>query len=456
MSRDPHFIGRYAIEATLGRGAMGTIYLAHDPDIDRNVAIKLIHADLLDGSDRSDFIARFRREAQAAGRCAHPNIVAIYDFALHEGNPFLAMEFVDGVTLEQARQAKTRFSVEDAVFVMLQVLSALEAAHAMGIVHRDIKPANIMLVGGTRVKVTDFGISRLETSSLTMDGVTVGTPSYMSPEQCRGGTVDARSDLFSAGVVLYELLSGAKPFAGGNAAEVLTRLLHDDAPDIRLACPGIPEGVRAVIERSLAKAAQNRFASAHDMAAALRAAAAESGAVVTDRTIVVPRPVSAAILAPDSPTGSVSFDPALLDTLQRKLAEFVGPIARYLVQSAVRKTDTLEGLCASLAEGIERPGDRDSFARDVRRQIALRGADPVMRPAIADGGAISPGDLERLQTALARHVGPVARVLIKRASANAASAPALWQALSSHIESADARAVFLREAPKPAAPAHKK
>ncbi len=452
MSGEPKFIGRYAIESPLGRGAMGMIYRAHDPDIDRKVAIKLIRADLLDGDNRPSFIARFRREAQAAARCAHPNIVAIYDFALHEGNPFLAMEFVDGITLEQARQASTRFAPEDAVFVILQVLAALDAAHGMGVVHRDIKPANIMLVGGNLVKVTDFGISRLDTSSLTMGGVTIGTPSYMSPEQCRGETIDARSDLFSTGVVLYELLAGRKPFEGRNTAEVFARLLHEDAPDLAQACPGLPEGVRSVVARSLAKTPRDRFASAREMIAAVKTAAAEGGTVYRDRTIILPpAPAPAPAIAAksaDSPAATGSFDPELLDTVQRKLAEYVGPIARYLVRTAVRKTDTLEGLFAALAEGIERPNDRNIFVQDIRRQIARTGTGTVMRAAVAQGSAILPGELERLQTVLARYVGPIARVLIKRAAASAASAPALWQALSAHIDDADARAAFLREAPK--------
>ena len=260
MSADPHRIGRYVVEGVLGRGAMGVIYRAHDPDIDRPVAIKLIRADLLDGGDRANFIARFRREAQAAGRCAHPNIVAIYDFALHEGNPFLAMELVDGLTLVQARDA--RFAMEDAVFVMLQVLTALGAAHALGIVHRDIKPANIMLTPDSWVKVTDFGISRLDTSHLTQDGAVVGTPSYMSPEQCRGQAVDARTDLFSAGVVLFELLSGQKPFTGQNAIEVFERLLNQPAPDVRDVDPAIPGAMAAAVARSLAKDPAERFGTA--------------------------------------------------------------------------------------------------------------------------------------------------------------------------------------------------
>ncbi len=183
---------------------MGVIYAAHDPVIDRKVAIKLIRADLLSGEEQADFVARFQREARAAGRCAHPNIVAIYDFAVHEGNPFLAMEYIDAGNLGQAIAASGRFSEAAAVAVIGQVLDALACAHGLGIVHRDVKPANILLPANGRVKMTDFGIARFDSSNLTLDGAVVGTPSYMSPEQCGGGAVDARSDLYSTGVVLYK------------------------------------------------------------------------------------------------------------------------------------------------------------------------------------------------------------------------------------------------------------
>ena len=150
----------------LGRGAMGMIYLAHDPVIDRKVAIKLIRADLLGSDDRADYLARFRHEAQAAGRCAHPNIVAIYDFAVHEGNPFFAMEYVEGSNLSQVLAQSGRFPPATAIALMGQVLDALACAHGFGIVHRDVKPANVLLPGDGRVKMTDFGISRLDTSAL--------------------------------------------------------------------------------------------------------------------------------------------------------------------------------------------------------------------------------------------------------------------------------------------------
>src|SRR5438105_4735767 len=154
MSDAPARIGRYEIQSVLGRGAMGVIYKAHDPEIDRLVAIKLVRADLLSGGDRDEYLVRFRREAQAAGRCMHPNIVAIYDFALHEGNPFLAVEYVQGVSLSEAIARGTSFQVADTVYIVRQLLEALACAHGLGIVHRDIKPANIMLLAGGRVKVT--------------------------------------------------------------------------------------------------------------------------------------------------------------------------------------------------------------------------------------------------------------------------------------------------------------
>ena len=149
----------------LGRGAMGVIYQAHDPVIDRNVAIKLIRADLLGGEERAEYLARFRHEAQAAGRCAHPNIVAIYDFAVHEGNPFLAMEYVEGSDLGQVLARSGRFAPRTPVALIGQVLDALGCAHGLGIVHRDVKPANILLLADRQVKMTDFGISRLDTSA---------------------------------------------------------------------------------------------------------------------------------------------------------------------------------------------------------------------------------------------------------------------------------------------------
>ena len=441
MSADPGRIGRYDILGVLGRGAMGVIYRAHDPAIDRPVAIKLIRADLLDGGDRADYLARFQREAQAAGRCTHPNIVAIYDFALHDGNPFLAMEYVDGINLTQARDRGAVFQAADAVFVILQALDALAAMHDRGIVHRDMKPANILLVGGTLVKVTDFGISRIDASELTHDGSVVGTPSYMSPEQCRGDPVDGRTDLFSTGAVLYELLCGQRPFAGRGYTEVTQRLLHEEPPPIRQLNPAISPALASVTSRALAKSPQDRFADAREMAAALRTATVAEPDASADRTIIVPHATVARHPDPGTDFASRSMrgrlDATVLDALERDLARHVGPIARYLVQTGASNAESVEALCASLAGHIERPAERDAFRAEAVRQLRRSGADEPVRPVIA------PQELERARAALARHMGPIAQTLVRRSAAVAVSSDDLWRLLAAHIELESERSAFL-------------
>jgi serine/threonine-protein kinase len=324
---------------------MGLIYLAHDPVIDRKVAIKLIRADLLDGEEHAEYIARFQRETRIAARCAHPNIVAVYDFAVHEGNPFLAMEYVEGPNLSQVLKQKGRLAPSSAVAVMGQVLDALACAHGFGIVHRDVKPANILLLSGERVKMTDFGISHLGVSGLTQAGAVVGTPRYMSPEQCRGDPVDGRSDLFSAGIVLHELLSGAPPFAGRNMTEIVPRIINDPAPDLRTLRPDLADRLVSVVERALAKRPDDRFASAQDMATALRRSL-EAGD--TDRTVV---------LAPHQ----AALTEEMLATAERKLAEYVGPIARILVKRARQAATSPDDFRRRLASHIDSETDRRAF-----------------------------------------------------------------------------------------------
>jgi serine/threonine protein kinase len=419
---------------------MGVIYRAHDPEIDRPVAIKLIRADLLDGSERADYLERFRREAQAAGRCSHPNIVAIYDFATHEGNPFLAMEFIDGVNLGQAYERGDSYTVAEAAAMMLQVLGALGAAHARGIVHRDVKPANILLTSGNFVKVTDFGISRLSGAGMTQLGQVIGTPSYMSPEQCRGDAVDGRCDIFSAGIVLYEMLCGQRPFPGKSFEEVWHRVQTTAPPDISTLCRAVSPALKAVIDRALQKPPEARFASADEMAAALRAALAPDGGVPNDHTVVLPGHSQLPIQAP-------SFDSTVVSTIERKLTQYVGPIAHYLVQSAIRKADSIEALCESLARSIDQPTDRNVFTAEIKQQL---GRSPAPRPASLATGTMASHQLDipateraRVQTELTRYIGPVASVFVKREMAEAISLSDLWERLARRIERPDERQAFL-------------
>jgi serine/threonine protein kinase len=400
---------------------MGMIYLAHDPAIDRKVAIKLIRADLLGGDERADYVARFQHEAQAAGRCAHPNIVAVYDFALHEGNPYLAMEYVEGSNLSEVLAQSGRCSPQAAIALIGQVLDALACAHGLGIVHRDVKPANILLLADRRVKMTDFGISRLDTSALTQTGSVIGTPSYMSPEQCRGEPADARSDLFCAGVVLYEVLSGVRPFTGRNVTEIALQVMNQPPPDIRVIAPDLTPALVAVIERALAKRSDQRFATAGEMAASLRQSARAIADDPADRTVVMLR-------AP------ATFTEAALNTLERKLAQHVGPIAHHLVQSAARHAGSLEELRDIVAQQIDQPEQRSRFRRDLSAGTGARSTHSVAPPLAQQG-----------ERELAVHVGPIARILVKRALETTTSPDDFWQRLASHIERDVDRQSFLRK-----------
>ncbi len=423
---------------------MGVIYEAHDPVIDRKVAIKLIRADLLSGEDHTAFVARFQREARAAGRCVHPNIVAIYDFAMHEGNPYLAMEYVEARHLGQVLSQSGRFSQPEAVAIIGQVLDALACAHDVGIVHRDVKPANILLLANGRVKMTDFGIARFDGAELTMDGAVIGTPSYMSPEQCRGEAVDVRSDLFSTGVVLYELLSGERPFLGRNFAEVTWRLANEPPPDIRQKVAGLSPALAALVDRALAKDPADRFASATEMAAALRGAPQDApqgttqGTTQNDGTVVLHRP----------PAATAGVAEETLTTIERRLAPHVGPMARHLVQNAARRAGSLDELCDTLGRLIERPEQRAQFRQDVLADQTAATMAASQRSSTTAGpprAAIPPDEAARAEQALVRHMGPIAKILVKRAAGSAASVDELWQTLATHIQTEADRQAFLRQ-----------
>ncbi len=265
-------IGKFEVRREIGRGAMGVVYEGYDPSIKRVVALKTIRSDQLAGDDPAAVIARFRREAQAAGRLNHPNIVAIYDFGEDEGVWYIAMEFVQGRELKECFDSNERFRSADIGRIMTQILSALDYSHRQGVIHRDIKPANIFLLADGTVKVADFGIAHVDSSSLTQAGTVMGTPSYMSPEQIMGLPVDGRSDLFSAGVILYQFLTGERPFAGSATTTMQKVLKEDPLPPSTLNVQ-ISPAMDAVVRKSLAKRADERFQTAHEFANALRAAA---------------------------------------------------------------------------------------------------------------------------------------------------------------------------------------
>ena len=220
--------GRYEIIDTLGRGAMGVVYLARDPLIDRQVALKTLRVDL-DDQDSGEFRERFLREARAAGGLNHTGIVTVHDVGEdpESGLVFIAMEFIEGRDLKQMVNEGHVFRPSEAARIAADVAQALDYAHNMGVVHRDIKPANIILTRDGTPKITDFGIARIESSNLTVDGQFLGTPNFMSPEQVTGKPIDGRSDIFSLGVVLFTLLTGRRPFSGDTMHEVTMKVVQD-------------------------------------------------------------------------------------------------------------------------------------------------------------------------------------------------------------------------------------
>jgi len=264
-------IGRYQLELELGQGSMGAVYRAHDPMLDRTVAVKTIRLDAAHFAENLDeLVARFQHEARAAGRLKHPNIVTVYDYGEHEGVYFLVMEYVAGQTLAQRLATDGALPPRDAALVAQQTCMALEAAHRAGVVHRDIKPGNMMIDAQTGlVKVMDFGIAKLEVGDLTRTGTVMGTPSYMSPEQVMGRRVDGRSDLFSLGAVFFELLTGHKAFGGENIATITYRIVNEEPQEFGRVPQELGDGYAYVVGSALAKDPAERFQTAGEFRAAL-------------------------------------------------------------------------------------------------------------------------------------------------------------------------------------------
>ena len=263
-------VGKYRILGVLGRGGMGVVYKGLDPDIEREVAIKTVRADgFADGPAREEQLARVGREAKAAGRLNHPNIITIYDVIREDDQTYIVMQFVDGQTLQGLIESGRTFSPRDVVGLLKPVAEALDYAHAGGIVHRDVKPANILIDRDGKPFLADFGVARMETSTVTGPGTAIGTLSYMSPEQVMGKAVDGRADFFALGVILYELLAGRKPFAGDNLSTIVYKIVHEEPPSLAEANRDLPCGYEAVIRRALAKDPDARYQNGREMVADL-------------------------------------------------------------------------------------------------------------------------------------------------------------------------------------------
>jgi serine/threonine protein kinase len=329
-------IGRFEIVRVLGEGAMGVVYLGEDPHIERAVAVKTIRADG-DAARAAEIESRFRKEAKLTGRLQHPSIVTIYEFGRDGDIVFIAMEYVDGVPLGKWVAGHPGLTLADRVEIVRQVARALEHAHERGVVHRDVKPGNILVTKDGKVKVADFGIGKLisgASTDLTRTGTMIGSPAYMSPEQIRGEKIDGRSDFFSLGVVLYELLTGARPFPGDSITTLVYQILHTEPRDPLSLRANLPREAREVFARLLAKQPERRPAHADEFIQEIDQLVAEL--VKTQVTAVPPllpvvpppggRPSQAATV-PGAPRASASSS--------RTLPQALFGLAAVLVAAAI-------------------------------------------------------------------------------------------------------------------------
>lgn len=270
---DVKTVGRYEIIGKLGQGNMGVVFLGKDPYINRNVSIKISRqaSDVI-GDKVDKYRERFFVEAQSAGRLLHPNIVGIYDAGMYKDFCYITMEYIDGPTLEKHCHKKEMLSVSNVVEILFSACKALDYAHKKGVIHRDIKPSNLMLTRSMGVKITDFGIAQIKTEQTVSKEGVVGSPSYMSPEQIKEDPVDDKSDIFSLGCVLYELLTGEKAFTGDNYFSIMYKITNEEPVPIRKIRPELPEILSKITNKALAKNPLNRYQSCMDFAFDLRVA----------------------------------------------------------------------------------------------------------------------------------------------------------------------------------------
>ncbi len=271
QSSQPTTLGRYKVLKELGRGAMGVVYLGKDPTIQRFVAIKTMQLDTIDDADTVQEVkARFFREAESTGRLSHPNIVTIFDAGEEDDLGYIAMELLQGTTLTGWSRKPNLMPFDKVISILAIVAEAMDYAHQQGVVHRDIKPANIMLTNDEVVKIMDFGIAKMATSSKTQTNLVMGTPAYMSPEQIAGKKVDGRSDIFSLAVVMFELLTGRPPFTADNVSALLFAIAHTPHPSLTTIRPDLPPTVKTVLDRALQKDPVQRYRRASEFATELR------------------------------------------------------------------------------------------------------------------------------------------------------------------------------------------
>jgi len=456
-------LGKYRIDAVLGTGAMGVVYRAFDPHIERYVALKTVRHELFEHGERESLKARLRNEAQAAGRLAHPNIVGVYEYGETRDTAYIAMELVSGQSLKPRLDAGRPADLADALDWFAQLLAALGFAHDHGVVHRDIKPANLLVGAQGRLKVADFGVAHVESSTLTLAGAMIGTPSYMSPEQFTGEPVDARSDLFSAAIVLYQMLTGCRPFAGASQAEVMRQIMHETPRPPCAVNPALPPAFDDLLMRALSRRPSARFQTAAVLADALRGVRTSAALARDDDCTLLEAPVGSNAAPQASGTGSLGSLPSLtmwpadmLAPVETRLAAQIGPVARLLVRRAatrIANAPDLSALVALLAPHVPSEKGRAQFVAacaDGSRAgtTTHRGTSSPLSSSSSPALRCASLSVEEVQAAalkLAVYLGPIAAIVAKREAARADSLRALHERLAAAISNEHDRARFERD-----------
>lgn len=424
-------LGPYRIVEEIGFGGMGVVYAALDTRLDRDVALKCLPAHL---SKHSESRQRFMTEAKAASQLDHPNICVLFDIGeMPDGSLYLTMPYYQGENLADQIEGGP-LPLETVLGIARQVGSGLAAAHEKGIVHRDIKPANLMLTTDGQVKIVDFGIAKMTGIELTRTGGSVGTVAYMAPEQIRGEQVDHRTDLWALGVIMYEALTGQRPFAGALPHEIMMAVLSDTAEPVSQICPSLGDTIDPLLSKLLAHDPAQRYPNAEtlleDLDGVLGRCAGRRGSDAE----------TAAATAQDR-----DWNPAVLAQIVRELTESIGPIAPLLVRQAAQSCTSETELRNCLAARLQDTAARGTLLRGagLDNQTGSRGIDSDTKASAGRTTALPAETVDAIKTALAQVLGPIAHTLVLRTAARCTSTEALCRALTEYMEHETDRDAFL-------------
>jgi len=452
LGGNPKKIAKYRIDRVLGSGGMGVVYQGYDSKIERTVAVKILHPHLRTGDQGAELEQRFLQEARAAARCNHPNIVTIFDFGSEQGMSYIAMEFVEGVELQAHLKNDTFIPLPSATDICIQVLEALGHAHDKGVIHRDIKPANIILLENGSVKVSDFGVARIDNSELTSTGYMVGTPSYMSPESLQGRTVDARSDLYSVGVLFFELLTHQRLSRDFSIEENLDRLNHAT----HLSNDNI-RSIKPILRRALQADANTRFQNARDFIEHLKSIDDMDLTLALSGYFPTPQSARNDNRAQPANVSAGQWNGDILESLERSLVQYIGPMAGVLVRKQSRSAVSLEELISNLSRHIPTDNERTQFIRSIEKfglsnsknslaSTANRPASTVAQPGMQPSYNLTDAARERITQLLAFHLGPLAGRLLQKAMQLTVEPAALIAQLAQHIPDERERKQFVEQA----------